>query len=107
MSLKQQAVQGITWTLIERFGLQGIKLIIGVWLARLLTPADYGLVGMISVFFAVAMVFVESGFGAAYVQMKEARDFSVEIADTRSTASASILQSTSRDLSLPSGMTRS
>ncbi|MCA1787980.1 MAG: lipopolysaccharide biosynthesis protein, partial [Desulfobacteraceae bacterium] len=74
MTLKQQAVKGITWNLIERFGLQGIQLILGVWLARLLTPADYGLVGMISVFFAVATVFVASGFGAAYIQKKEVTD---------------------------------
>jgi len=74
MSLRQQAVKGITWNLIERFGLQGIKLVLGVWLARLLTPADYGLVGMISVFFAVATVFVGSGFGMAYVQKKEVTD---------------------------------
>ena len=73
-ALKQQAVKGIVWNLLERFGLQGIKLVLGVWLARLLTPADYGLVGMISVFFAVATVFVGSGFGAAYVQKKEVTD---------------------------------
>lgn len=73
-ALKKQAVKGITWNLIEKFGLQGIKLVLGVWLARLLTPADYGLVGMISVFFAVATVFVGSGFGMAYVQKKEVTD---------------------------------
>ena len=73
-NLKQQAVKGIAWSLIERFGLQGIKLVLGVWLARLLTPADYGLVGMVSVFFAVATVFVDSGFGTAYIQKKEVTD---------------------------------
>lgn len=40
-------------------------------LARLLTPADFGLIAMISVFFAVAEVFVKSGLGMAYVQKKE------------------------------------
>ena len=67
---KQKAVKGIAWNLIERFGLQGVKFVLGVWLARLLTPADYGLVGLIAVFFAVATVFVNSGFGTAYVQKK-------------------------------------
>ena len=74
MNLKRQAVKGVTWNLIERCGLQGIKLFLGIWLARLLSPADYGLVGMISVFFAVSSVFVASGFGTAYVQKKEATD---------------------------------
>lgn len=74
MSLKNQAVKGISWNLIERFGLQAIQLILGIWLARLLTPTDYGLIGMISVFFLVASVFVESGFKTAYVQKKEVTD---------------------------------
>lgn len=73
-TLKQKAVKGITWNLIERSGNQGIKIVLGVWLARLLTPADYGLIGMISVFFTVAFVFVESGFGQAYIQKKDVTD---------------------------------
>jgi O-antigen/teichoic acid export membrane protein len=71
MSLKQQAIKGISWNLIERFGLHSIKLFLSVWLARLLTPADYGLVGMISVLLTVATVFVGCGLGKAYVQKKK------------------------------------
>ena len=69
--LKQKAIGGITWSLIEKFGIQGLKLILGIILARLLTPADFGLIGMVSVFFIVAQVFVESGFGQAYIQKKD------------------------------------
>ncbi len=72
--LKQKSVDAIIWNLIQRYGTQVISLIIGVILARLLTPADYGLIGMISVFFALAMVFVNSGFGAAYIQNKNANE---------------------------------
>ena len=73
-SLKQKSVDGVIWTLLEKFGSQFIKIILGVILARLLTPTDYGLIGMISVFFAISMVFIDSGFGLAYVQKQDADD---------------------------------
>ena len=73
-SLKQQSVAGVFWNLAERFGVYVFKFFIGIILARLLTPADFGLVGMIYVFIAVAEVFVSSGLGLAYVQKKEVTD---------------------------------
>jgi len=71
-SLKEKAVKGVTWTLIERFGIYGMKFILGIILARLLMPKDFGLIGIITVFFIVSHVFIESGFGHAYIQKKEA-----------------------------------
>ena len=71
-NLKQKSVDAIIWNLMEKYGNQFFALIIGIILARLLTPADYGLIGMITVFFALAMVFMKSGFGAAYIQKKDA-----------------------------------
>ena len=73
-NLKKKAISGVVWTLSERFGMQGIQFVIGVILARLLSPCDYGLIGMITVFFVVAGVFVQSGFGMAYVQKKNVTD---------------------------------
>jgi len=72
--LKQKSINGVIWNLIEKFGIQLIKLVLGVVLARLLTPEDYGLIGMITVFFAIAMVFIDSGFGMAFIQKKEVND---------------------------------
>lgn len=72
--LKERAVKGVTWNLMERFGMQGITFILGIILARLLTPEDYGLIGMMVVFFAVADVFVKGGLGQAYVQKKTVTD---------------------------------
>ena len=69
--LKEKTVRGISWSLAEQFGLQGLRLVIGIVLARILTPADYGLVGMIAVFFAVAQVFIDGGFSISYIQKKE------------------------------------
>mgnify|MGYP006287973373 CR=1 FL=1 len=71
---KEKAIKGVSWNLIERFGVQGMKFIIGIVLARLLTPEAFGLIGMITVFFFVAQTFIESGFGRAYIQKKEVSD---------------------------------
>ena len=45
-SLKQVATKGVLWSSIERFSVQGIQFVIMIIMARLLTPEDYGLVGM-------------------------------------------------------------
>lgn len=73
-SLKQKSIDGVIWKSIEKVGIQLIKLVLGVILARLLTPADYGLIGMITVFFAISMVFIDSGFGLAYIQKQDANE---------------------------------
>ena len=73
-NLKQKSIDAIVWSLFERYGIQIVSIIIGIILARLLTPNDYGLIGMITVFFVFARVFVISGFGIAYIQKKDATD---------------------------------
>ena len=69
-SLRDKAVSGVAWTSIERVGQQLVQFVIGIFIARILTPADYGVVGMTAIFFAVASVFVDSGFGSALIQKK-------------------------------------
>lgn len=73
-SLKQKSVSGVVWAVSEKFGIYGVKLILGIVLARLLTPEDFGLIGMITVFFSISEVFVNSGFSMAYVQKKTIND---------------------------------
>lgn len=77
-SLKRQAFVGVGWSAIERFSVQGVGFIVQIVLARLLTPADYGIVGMIAIFLQVSQVFIDSGFGNALIQKKECteKDFS-------------------------------
>ena len=74
VSLKQQSIVGVAWNLIEQSGIYLIKFVIGIILARLLTPDDFGLIGMIYVFFAIAEVFVNGGLGLAFVQKKQVTD---------------------------------
>ncbi len=73
-NLKQKSIDGVIWNLLEKIGVQMIKLVLGVILARLLTPGDYGLIGMITVFIAISSIFIDSGFGLAYIQKKDADD---------------------------------
>ena len=69
-NLRKKSVSGVFWALTEKFSVTGVKFLLGIILARLLTPADFGLIGMITVFFIIAEVFVDSGFAMAYVQKK-------------------------------------
>lgn len=67
-SLKQKTVKGVAWTSLDKFTNLGFGFIIGVILARLLSPSDYGLLAMIAVFNAIAFTFLDSGFGNALVR---------------------------------------
>ncbi|GAB1452025.1 lipopolysaccharide biosynthesis protein [Draconibacterium sp.] len=67
-TLKSKTAKGIAWSAIGTFSSQGISFVIGVILARILTPSDYGLIGMLAIFFAFSNLIVESGFSNALIQ---------------------------------------
>ncbi len=69
-SFKQKAITGVAWTSVERFTQQIIQFVIGIAIARILAPQDYGIIGMTAIFFAVATTFIDSGFGSALIQNK-------------------------------------
>lgn len=71
MSVRQDTVSGVKWSAIEKIALQGIQFIIGIILARLLTPSDYGVLGMIAIFIAIANTFIDSGFSNALIRKKD------------------------------------
>ncbi len=68
MSLKQKTISGLLWSFIDSFAMQGISFIVGIVLARLLTPHEFGLIGMITIFIAISSSFINSGFGNALIQ---------------------------------------
>lgn len=68
MSLKSETKKGVIWSSVERFSVQGIQFLVMLIMARLLSPHDYGVVGMIAVFTSVAQVFVDSGFSQALIR---------------------------------------
>ena len=67
-SLKQKTVKGVIWSTLERFSVQGIQFVVMIIMARMLTPNDYGLVGMLAVFIAVSQSLVDSGFSQALIR---------------------------------------
>lgn len=73
-SLKQQTFKGIGWSAIERFSVQGISFIVQLVLARLLTPSDFGVIGMLAIFLQISQVFIDSGFANALIQKQNCND---------------------------------
>lgn len=73
-SLKTKVAKGAVWTLMEKLSTQVVGFIVGMVLARLLTPNDYGTVALTAIFFAVAGVLVDGGFSNALIQKKDADD---------------------------------
>lgn len=69
--LKKKSVSGMLWTTIERFTTQGIQFVIGIFIARILMPGDYGIIGMLAIFMAIAQSFLDSGFASALIQKKD------------------------------------
>ena len=67
-SIKNQSLSGIKWSAIERFGVQGIQFVISLILARILTPSDYGIIGMLAIFLAISQTIIDSGFSKALIQ---------------------------------------
>lgn len=67
-SLKKKTFRGTIWSSVERFSIQGVQFIVMLFMARILTPEDYGLVGMLTVFIAVCQVLIDSGFTSALVR---------------------------------------
>lgn len=72
--LKQRTAKGLLWGGIGNGALQLLNLVFGIFLARLLSPSDYGVIGALTIFSAVAGLLCESGFILAIVNKKEVTD---------------------------------
>ncbi|MDP4238486.1 MAG: lipopolysaccharide biosynthesis protein [Bacteroidota bacterium] len=70
--LKQKMLSAMTWSTVDRFGQQAVQFVIGLILARLLTPDDYGLIGMVMVFVSLSTALVDGGFGQALIRKQNA-----------------------------------
>lgn len=69
-SLRAKTAGTIKWNTIDRLGSQVLYLVVGIVLANVLSKEDFGLVGALMIFQAFAIIFVDSGFGAALLQKK-------------------------------------
>lgn len=73
-SLKSKTVNGLGWSFLDNFSRLGISFVVGVILARLLSPDEYGLISILTIFVTVIGALVDSGFYNALIRKKEATD---------------------------------
>lgn len=74
MSLREAATSGVKWSTVSQIGRQAIQLVTVIILARLLSPADFGLMGMATAVIAFAEAFNDLGTSTAVIQRKEQSD---------------------------------
>ena len=72
--LRNKSVKGVSWSFAEQVLTRGANFVIGIILARLLSPTDYGLVGMLGVFIAVSQIFIDGGLASALIREKDASE---------------------------------
>lgn len=73
-SIKNKTTKGILWSAVERFSVQGAQFLVMLIIARILAPEDFGLVGMLTIFIAVADSIVNSGFSQALIRKQDRTD---------------------------------
>ena len=73
-SLKDKSIKGISWSFAEQILTRGVNFVVGIILARLLSPTDYGLIGMLAVFLAISQLFIDGGLASALIREKDASE---------------------------------
>ena len=68
--MNQKISRGLGWSLLERFGVQGVQFVLQIVLARILDPEHYGTLSLMVIFITLANVFIQRGFSTALVQNK-------------------------------------
>ena len=69
-NLKKDAISGMLWSAVQKYSTMAVSFVSGIILARLLTPYDYGCIGMLSIFMVLAESFIDGGFGSSLIQKK-------------------------------------
>lgn len=73
-SLKDKTIKGVSWSAADAFLGQGVTFLVGLVLARLLSPEEYGLIGIVTIFTTIMLGIVDSGFSNALIRKKEVSD---------------------------------
>ena len=78
MSLKQKTINGLFWSFTDNLVNLGGQFLVGIILARILSPQEFGLIGMLTIFIAISQSLIDSGFSNALIRKKECtqRDYS-------------------------------
>lgn len=73
-NLRGKTLRSAGWSFVDNIANQGITFLVGLVLARLLTPTEYGLIGIILIFIAVFNSIVDSGFSSALIRKKDVKE---------------------------------
>lgn len=73
-SLQNKTKKGLIWSALDRLGTQGVSALFAIYLARILSPDEYGLVAMPLVFMTLAYCFIDSGFATALVRKQDLKE---------------------------------
>ena len=73
-SVRKELSHGVLWNFTEKILVEGVQFVIGIILARLLMPSDFGLIGMLAIFIAISNVLIDGGFAKALIQKKDCQD---------------------------------
>ena len=73
-SITEDTISGVKWTAIEKVSTQIVNFLLGLLLARLLDPSDFGTIGMLGIFMAISSTFIDSGFSNALIRKPEISD---------------------------------
>ena len=73
-TLKNKTVRGIVWSTIENVSRMGVTFIVSTFLARLLSPEEYGLIGILYIFISISNTIVDGGFTYALIRKQDAVD---------------------------------
>lgn len=70
MIKKEKAIGGVIWSFVDSIANQGVQFIVGVVLANILSPYEFGLIGILTIFIAVSQSFIDSGFSIALIRKR-------------------------------------
>ncbi len=73
-SLKQRVFKGVSWSFADNIANSGITFLVGLILARILSPAEFGIIGIVTIFIAISNSIIDSGFSNALIRKNNARD---------------------------------
>lgn len=73
MHIGNSVTKGFKWTAVERFSVQGVQFLLSIIIARLITPTEYGVLGILMVFVNIAQVFIDSGLASAIIYHNDLR----------------------------------
>jgi O-antigen/teichoic acid export membrane protein len=72
--IKEKAIKGVSWSFIDNIANAGITFLVGMILARILSPTEFGLIGMIMIFIAISKSIVDSGFSSVLIRKVRTKD---------------------------------